>query len=58
MTFTEAGVVDGVGRYGLEDGRVIDISRRVTDSNIKGISYIRQLLGSIGRVRADDLLSD
>ncbi|MGA0539085.1 outer membrane protein assembly factor BamE [Neotabrizicola sp. VNH66] len=58
VTFTEAGVVDGVGRYGLEDGRVIDISRRVTDSNIKGISFIRQLLGSIGRVRADDLLSD
>jgi outer membrane protein assembly factor BamE (lipoprotein component of BamABCDE complex) len=56
ITFTEAGVVDNVATYGLDDGRVVPLSRRVTDSNIKGIGFIRQLLGSFGRVQAGDLL--
>jgi outer membrane protein assembly factor BamE (lipoprotein component of BamABCDE complex) len=55
ITFTEAGVVENVGTYGLEDGQVVPISRRVTETNIKGIGFIRQLLGSIGRLRAEDL---
>lgn len=55
VTFTEAGVVENVGRYGLEDGRVVEISRRVTETNIKGITLIQQLLGSFGRLRAEDL---
>lgn len=58
VTFTEAGVVENIGRYGLEDGRMIEISRRVTETNIRGIGFIRQLLGSIGRFRAGDLLGD
>lgn len=58
ITFTDSGVVDNIGRYGLEDGRVIEISRRVTETNIKGLGFIRQLLGSIGRLNAGDLLSD
>ncbi len=55
VTFTEAGVVENVGRYGLKDGRVVEISRRVTETNIKGITLIQQLLGSFGRLRAEDL---
>ncbi len=55
VTFTEAGVVENIGRYGLEDGRVVEISRRVTETNIKGITLIQQLLGSFGRVRAEDI---
>jgi outer membrane protein assembly factor BamE (lipoprotein component of BamABCDE complex) len=56
VNFTEAGVVENIGRFGLEDGRVVEISRRVTDTNIKGIGVIQQILGSFGRIRADDLL--
>jgi len=55
INFTEAGVVENIGRFGLEDGRVIEISRRVTKSNIKGVSFIGQLLGSFGRLRAEDI---
>jgi outer membrane protein assembly factor BamE (lipoprotein component of BamABCDE complex) len=58
ITFTEAGVVDNIGRYGLEDGRVVEISRRVTESNIKGVGFIRQLLSNFGRIRAGDFLGD
>ncbi|VDC31566.1 SmpA / OmlA family protein [Pseudogemmobacter humi] len=56
INFTESGTVSNIGRYGLEDGRVIEISRRVTETNIKGVSFIGQLLGNVGRISAGDLL--
>ncbi len=56
ITFDEGGVVRNVERFGLEDGRVVALSRRVTQSNIKGISLIRQLFSSFGRLRAGNLL--
>lgn len=58
VAFNEAGVVENIGRYGLEDGQVVEISRRVTETNIKGITLIQQLLGSFGRVQAGDLVGD
>ncbi|MFM7333371.1 MAG: outer membrane protein assembly factor BamE, partial [Tabrizicola sp.] len=45
ITFTEEGKVENVERFGLENGQVVAISRRVTDSNIKGVGFLRQLLG-------------
>lgn len=58
VNFTEAGVVSNIGRYGLQDGRVFEISRRVTETNIRGVTFISQLLGSLGRVSAGDLLGE
>lgn len=57
ITFDNKGVVRNIERFGLENGRVIAISRRVTDSNIKGVSFLRQLFGSIGNFTADQLLN-
>ncbi|MDF0600024.1 outer membrane protein assembly factor BamE [Psychromarinibacter sp. C21-152] len=57
ISFDRDGVVENIERFGLEDGRVITISRRVTDSNIKGISFLRQLFGSFGNFTADQLLN-
>lgn len=56
ITFTEDGVVENVERFGLEQGRVVALSRRVTESNIKGLSFLTQLFGNIGKLRADQLL--
>ncbi|NEY89129.1 outer membrane protein assembly factor BamE [Tabrizicola oligotrophica] len=56
ITFTEEGVVENVERFGLEDGNVVALSRRVTESNIKGIGFLKQLLGNIGRLRADQFV--
>lgn len=50
VTFTQAGVVENVERFGLDQGRVVPLSRRVTESNIKGLGFVRQLLGSIGNI--------
>ncbi len=57
VTFNEAGVVENVASFGLEDGKVIEISRRVTATNIKGIGLIRQLLGNIGRIAPGDIIN-
>lgn len=56
ITFTEDGVVENVERFGLENGKVVALSRRVTESNIKGISFVRQLLGSLGNFRSGDAI--
>ena len=56
ITFTEEGIVENVERFGLEKGRVVALSRRVTESNIKGLSFLSQLFGNIGRLRADQLI--
>ena len=53
ISFDEAGVLQNIESFGLEDGRVVTLSRRVTDSNISNVSFLRQLLGNIGRVGPD-----
>ena len=58
ISYTDDGVVENIERFGLEDGRVIALSRRVTDSNIKGITFLRQLMGNLGNLRAGDLLGN
>lgn len=58
ISFDTDGVVTNIERFGLEDGRVIALSRRVTDSNIKGVSFLRQLFGNFGNFTADTLFGD
>ena len=48
IDFSDAGVVTNIERYGLDDGRAVLLSRRVTDSPTKGKGFVRQLLGIIG----------
>jgi outer membrane protein assembly factor BamE (lipoprotein component of BamABCDE complex) len=50
VSFDEAGVVTNVERFGLEDGQVVALSRRVTDDNTAGIGFLRQLFGNLGRI--------
>jgi outer membrane protein assembly factor BamE (lipoprotein component of BamABCDE complex) len=56
ITFDKEGVVENVERFGLENGKVVALSRRVTESNIKGISFLRQLLGSLGNFRGGEAI--
>ncbi len=58
ISFTEAGVVENIERFGLAEGRVVPLSRRVTESNVKGASVIRQLFGNIGGISAGSILSE
>ncbi|MGY9047153.1 hypothetical protein P775_09280 [Puniceibacterium antarcticum] len=56
ISFDSAGVVSNIERYGLEDGMIVPISRRVTDSSAGDISFIRKLFGNIGGFSAEDLV--
>ena len=58
ISFDENDVVQNIERFGLEDGRVITFSRRVTTSSVKGTTFWRQLIGSIGNFTPGDFLED
>ena len=58
VSFTEAGVVSNIERFGLEDGQVVVLNRRVTDSNIQGVSFLRQLFANFGNFNAGDFLEE
>jgi outer membrane protein assembly factor BamE (lipoprotein component of BamABCDE complex) len=49
--------VSNVERFGLQDGQVVALSRRVTASGPMGQSVLRQLLGSIGRFNPAQMLA-
>lgn len=58
ITFDQGGVVNDIVTYGLEDGRVVPITRRVTQTADGDISFIRKLFGNIGGLDAGQLLGD
>ncbi len=57
ITFDEAGVVENIERYGLEDGEVVPLARRITRSGDGDIGFIRKLFGNIGGINAADLFN-
>ena len=58
ISFDDADRVENVERFGLEDGEVVALSRRVTDSNVQGITFLRQLFGNLGNLDASRLFGD
>lgn len=52
VSFTDQGRVENVERFGLEEGRVVALSRRVTTSNTRGIGFLRQLFSNVGNLNA------
>ena len=56
ISFTQAGVVQNIERFSLEDGKIVPLSRRVTETTITNKGFLCQLLGSIGRFSAGDFL--
>lgn len=48
ITFDGGGTVSAIQRFGLEQGRAVPISREVTDENVQGVGFLRQLFGNIG----------
>ena len=56
ISFDQRGVVRNIERYGLEDGRVIPLSTRVTSSSVEDKTFLRQLLGNLGRFNPGSVL--
>ena len=57
VSFDARGTIENIERFGLEEGRVVILSRRVTDSNVKGVGFLAQLLGNIGNLDASNFLN-
>ena len=57
ITFDSAGVVQNIERYGLEDGKVVPLARRITRSGDGEIGFIRKLFGNIGGINAADFFN-
>jgi outer membrane protein assembly factor BamE (lipoprotein component of BamABCDE complex) len=56
VSFDANGVVSNIERFGKEQGRVVTLSRRVTEGGITEISLVGQLLGNLGNVQAGDFI--
>ncbi|OUD10763.1 hypothetical protein BVC71_04575 [Marivivens niveibacter] len=58
VTFDGNGVARNVETFGVEQGRVVSLSRRVTDDNLRDTTLLRQLLSSIGNFDPTSVFGD
>jgi len=56
VSFDGAGRVQNVEEFGLDDGNIIQLSRRVTTSSVREISFLSQILSNFGRINVADAL--
>lgn len=56
VTFDTEDQVQNIEKFGLEDGRVVTLSRRVTEAPVKGPKFLKQILGNLGNFNPAGLL--
>jgi len=54
IKFDDGGLVKDMKLYGVEDGKVIDPVARVTPTGGQELTFMKQLLGNIGKFNAAD----
>ena len=57
IRFDETGLVERVNRYGLEDGRVVDLVTETTPTFGRELTVLQQLFGNIGRANPAEALT-
>ena len=50
ISFNADDTIANIERFGLEDGRVVPLARRVTDTTVGGGGFLRQMLGNLGNI--------
>lgn len=55
VTFDDAGLVTKVNRYGVEDGRIIDLVTRRTPTYGLELTVLQQIFGNLGRFNAEQI---
>jgi outer membrane protein assembly factor BamE (lipoprotein component of BamABCDE complex) len=56
ITFDGDGVVQNIERFGLEDGQLVQLSRRVTDSGVGEVTILTQILRNFGRLDVGNII--
>ncbi|WP_425090448.1 outer membrane protein assembly factor BamE [Tropicimonas sp. S265A] len=57
ISFNDSGTIRNIERFSLEDGEVIALNRRITDSTVEGVSFLNQILSNFGQLNADQFLN-
>ena len=55
VSFDQRGVVTGIKRYGLQDGRVIDLETRTTGTGGREMGIVEQLFGNLLNLDAQQM---
>lgn len=50
ISFNEDDTIANIEEFGLEDGQVVPLARRVTDSSVIKNGFLRQILSNIGNI--------
>lgn len=50
ISFNDDDTIANIERFGLEEGRVVPLARRVTDSSVVNNGFLRQLLGNLSNI--------
>ncbi|WP_299815261.1 outer membrane protein assembly factor BamE [uncultured Jannaschia sp.] len=58
LSFAPNGTLANIERFGLERGRVVPLSRRVTASSIRDFGLIQQIFRNFGRINVGETLAD
>lgn len=58
LRFSDDDVLQNVERFGLENGRVVTLSRRVTETTVRDATFIRQIIRNFGRINLGEALGN
>ena len=58
IRFDEAGLVQSVDRFGLEDGKVIDLRTETTPTYGRELTVLQQIFGNVGRVDPGQIIGN
>ncbi len=47
VTFDENGIVQDIARYGLEDGRIVNLTTRTTETGGRTLGVLEQIFGNL-----------
>ncbi|MBE0452380.1 outer membrane protein assembly factor BamE [Roseovarius autotrophicus] len=54
ISFNADDTIANIERFGLEDGQIVPLARRVTDNSVVKAGFLRQLLSNIGALNPAD----
>jgi len=57
ISFNENDTIRNIEAFGLEDGNVVPLTRRVTDSSVMGNGFLRQIFGNFGNIDPTDIFN-
>ncbi|MBT8409602.1 MAG: outer membrane protein assembly factor BamE [Alphaproteobacteria bacterium] len=58
ISFDPRGVVANIETFGLRDGRVVRLTRRITESSVESTGFLRQAFGNLGQFNPAGLLDE